>query len=218
MKSGTRAGGNSDDDIRVVDACFRYSMSLHGKTPPADLPDVAFAGRSNVGKSSLMNRLMQRRNLVRTSGAPGCTRQINVFRVTLADRFALHLVDLPGFGFARRSKEEREQWRCLVEKYLRTRTSLAAIVLVVDIRRGIEREELMLIDFARSCRRNGPPPALACAATKLDKIASSAAAAARRSIQQACDLDTVACSAVTGAGCDKLWRQLRRLLPRPEVT
>ena len=176
------------------------------------MPEVAFAGRSNVGKSSLMNSLMSRHNLVRTSSTPGCTRQVNVFSATLTDGFGVNLVDLPGFGFARRSKQERDEWAALVENYLAGRRSLGAIVLVMDIRRGAEAEEKMLLDFVRDVRAASQPLAVAAVATKADKLGRSQALSAAGAAASSLGLKATAFSAVSHQGRDAVWQQIRKLL------
>ena len=132
------------------------------RLPPPTLPEVAFAGRSNVGKSSLLNRLVGRRGLARVSKTPGRTQQINFFAVD--ER--LLLVDLPGYGFARVPLAVKEQWRGLVEGYLRAGGTLRGVVVLVDVRRGVEPDD----DAAarRSSRRTASPALLV--ATKIDKL------------------------------------------------
>ena len=143
-------------------------------TPPA-LAEVAFAGRSNVGKSSLLNKLMGRRNLVRAGATPGTTRQLNLFQIRAADSLEMVLVDLPGYGFAKRGKHEKSQWGALIEGYLRQRVTLRGVVLLVDVRRGLEHEEHELIDFIRATegRVTRRPLDVILVATKVDKIPSS---------------------------------------------
>ena len=113
--------------------------------PPVELPEVAFAGRSNVGKSSLLNALTNRRTLARTSNTPGRTREVNFFR--LGGR--LMLVDLPGYGYARAGKEEIARWNELIGDYLRGRGNLLRVFLLIDARRGIgapDRKVMELLD------------------------------------------------------------------------
>src|SRR5215472_8857167 len=110
-------------ETRVVEAKFVASAVDVASLPPPTAVEVAFAGRSNVGKSSLLNAMMQRRGLARTSSTPGCTRQLNIFDVRCADGLSLRFVDLPGYGWARRSKVERTQWQSMIEGYLQKRAS-----------------------------------------------------------------------------------------------
>lgn len=126
---------------------FVMGVRTEAQLPVAELPEVAFAGRSNVGKSSLLNALTNRKTLARTSNTPGRTREVNFFR--LGDR--LMLVDLPGYGYARAGKEEIERWNQLIEDYLRGRGNLRRVCLLIDARRGIgapDRKVMELLDKA----------------------------------------------------------------------
>src|SRR5882672_2807656 len=126
-------GGNG---TRIVGAEFIAGAVETTGLPAPTSAEIAFAGRSNVGKSSLLNAMMQRHSLARTSRTPGCTRQLNVFHVECADGLQVNFVDLPGYGWARRSKTERGEWQGMIEGYLRQRASLRAVVILVDVRRG----------------------------------------------------------------------------------
>jgi len=126
---------------------FVMGVRTEAQLPVAELPEVAFAGRSNVGKSSLLNALTNRKTLARTSNTPGRTREVNFFR--LGGR--LMLVDLPGYGYARAGKEEIERWNQLIEDYLRGRGNLRRVCLLIDARRGIgapDRKVMELLDKA----------------------------------------------------------------------
>ncbi|MCU0693403.1 MAG: GTP-binding protein, partial [Polyangiaceae bacterium] len=142
---------------------------------------------------------------------PGCTRQINVFEVRHADGWAVRLVDLPGFGFAKRSKEERASWGRIIEDYLRERSNLALVVLLVDARRGVEQEELMLGEFLRHVRGDTLP--LQLVATKLDRIARSAVKPSLGRIAESVAGRVIGFSAKTGEGTEPLWRAIRTALP-----
>ena len=159
---------------------------------------MAVAGRSNVGKSSLINTLVGRRGLARTSATPGRTRQLNFFAVN-----DFVLVDLPGYGFAIGSEAERRAWGPLVETYLEDRPTLRGVALVVDVRRGLEAEENEVLAYLD---RVGRPAAVV--ATKLDKLGRGAARTALAALAR--DLDprvpVIGFSARTGEGRQALWQ------------
>ena len=137
------------DPYRVVGASFIAGAGPGSSLPPPTQAEIAFAGRSNVGKSSLLNALVERRSLVRTSSTPGSTRQVNLFEARAADGAVFSLVDLPGYGFAKRSRSETATWAALIEGYIGARPTLAAVVLIVDVRRGLEDDDRELIAFCR---------------------------------------------------------------------
>ncbi len=159
----------------IVHADFVAAAGL-ASSLPSHGPEVAFAGRSNVGKSSLINTLTGRKNLVRTGATPGVTRTLTQFVARTRAGISFSLVDLPGYGFAQRSKAEREQWAQLIERYLREREELLVVVLLVDARRGIEEDEVALLEFlaASADGTSGrAPPDVFLVATKLDKLGRS---------------------------------------------
>jgi GTP-binding protein len=200
-----------ESELRIVHADFTAAATKADQLPPATGMEIAFAGRSNVGKSSLLNSLLSRKNLVRTSSKPGSTRTVSFFEARAADGLQLKLVDLPGYGYAKRSKAELVQWGQLMEDYLLGRPTLAAVVLLVDARRGLEVEERDLITLltgpARVTRR---PLGLVLAATKLDKIAPSAQAGAIAALRRTVELPIYGYSAETHAGRPELWRAIRK--------
>lgn len=146
-----------------VPASFVISAAKPSEFPRPDLPEVAIVGRSNVGKSSLINALVGKDGLARTSRTPGRTRLVNWFRVD--DKKKYHLVDLPGYGFAQVSADMKESWRPLIESYLSDRESLAGVLLLIDIRRGVSDEELDFVPWL--AQRNVP---VVVALTKADKL------------------------------------------------
>ena len=157
---------------KILDASYvATATGVEGLPPPA-FAEVAFAGRSNVGKSSLINCLVERRKLVRTSSTPGATRGISIFRVALKDgrgeRATIDLVDLPGYGFAKRSKSERKSWGPMIEGFLERRVGLRGVVLLVDARRGLGDEDAQLIEYLAHVGR-----AVAVVATKIDTLTKS---------------------------------------------
>lgn len=122
---------------------FVKSAANPSHFPEPEFPEVAFAGRSNVGKSSLINTILNRKNLVKTSSKPGCTQLINFFKINNNTFF----VDLPGYGYAKVSKSIRSQWGSMIEKYLNQRPNLLGVVLLIDIRREPEKEEFQLMQW-----------------------------------------------------------------------
>jgi GTP-binding protein len=210
----SRPQNGDDPRYRVTDARFVFGFQDIGSAPASAWPEIAFAGRSNVGKSSLMNTLMSRRALVRTSSTPGCTRQINVFEARLADGLTVGLCDLPGFGYARRAKTERVSWGPMIETYLREREALRLVVILVDVRRGTEEEEQMLVEYLGKIRARPVP--FVFAATKLDTGPRSSASVAVADVARRTPGRVVGFSAQTGQGREELWRFLRAAVADPE--
>lgn len=169
--------------------------------PKLDRPQVALAGRSNVGKSSLVNRLAGRRQLARTSSTPGKTRSLNFFRV-LPDEF--YLVDLPGYGYARCPKAERESWAKLIEYFLHSAPTLTAVALLVDARLQPQKLDLELLAFVQARRL----PVLTVL-TKADKCKQAELAKRRMEWSAlAPGSSPLSFSSLTGHGADELWRRL----------
>jgi GTP-binding protein len=187
-------------------ARFITSAATPEDFPPEKLPEIAVVGRSNVGKSSLINALVGQ-DLARTSRTPGRTRLVNWFEVD--QRF--HLVDLPGYGYAEVSREMRESWRPLIEAFLSSRATLAGVLLLVDVRRGVEDEEL---DFVPWLGGRGTPVVLAL--TKSDKLAKNKRMLEVTKARHALGLkkDPVAVSAQNGDGIEALRRALLALVER----
>ena len=198
--------GRYNPAMDVLDAEFVAGATALGQLPAPTFAEVAFAGRSNVGKSSLINNLVRRKKLVRTSGAPGCTRAINIFRVRLRtndEEAHLDLVDLPGYGYAQRSKAERKSWGPLIEGFLSERPGLRGAVVIVDIRRGTQDDDLQLLEFLESV---GVTPILV--ATKIDKLPANKRKPAVAKLQREIKHRVIPYSSVTGDGWDALWKQV----------
>ena len=132
--------------------------------PEPSVPEIAFAGRSNVGKSSLLNLLTRRKNLARVSGSPGKTRTINFYRIN--DEF--RIVDLPGYGYARVSKSESEKWGSMMESYLENREGLLKVIQLVDIRHKPSAQDVQMYDYLKYFNLDG-----IVVATKADKVSSN---------------------------------------------
>jgi GTP-binding protein len=161
-----------------------------------------------------MNTLVGRRHLVRTGSTPGTTRQLNLFAAKAADGVELVLVDLPGYGYARRAKSEKSSWGPLIEGYLQRRVTLRALVLIVDVRRGLEPDDRELLEFVRAtdASRSRPPVATILVATKTDKLGASAKKPTLDRLARAAGVPTIGFSAVSGEGRDELWRRIRAAL------
>ena len=147
-----------------TDVSFLISVFDLKQLPIPDMPEIAFAGRSNVGKSSLINRLIKRKNLVKTSGKPGKTQSLNFF---LLDN-SLYLVDLPGYGYAKVSKKMQASWQALITGYLESRENLKCVIVIVDLRHAMKIVDLQLVDWLRS---RGVPFLLVY--TKADKLSAN---------------------------------------------
>ena len=193
---------------KVADAHFVASATAVGQLPAPSFAEVAFAGRSNVGKSSLINALLERKKLVRTSSTPGCTRGLNLFRVQILEPTGtFDFVDLPGYGYAKRSRSERAAWGPMIEGFLERRVGLRGVVAIVDVRRGFEGDEQDLLEFLAHVGR----PAI-LVATKLDKIPRNRRKLRLAELSRAMGRRVHGFSAESGEGRDPLWRDLLRTL------
>ncbi len=182
-----------------------------GWRPESELPEVAFAGRSNVGKSSLLNTLVGRKKMARVSKTPGRTREINFFRVN--DSFVM--VDFPGYGYAKISKERKADWRPLIESYLKLTPQLRGIVLLLDIRREPSDDDREMLDFLAEVEI----PTIV-AVTKADKLNSAAIDAQVSLLAKQLGLSedqVIPFSSRTGAGRTELAEALMSLVTSPPL-
>jgi GTP-binding protein len=180
-----------------------------GWRPESLLPEIAFAGRSNVGKSSLINRLVRRHKAARVSHTPGRTREINFFRIN--DRFVL--ADLPGYGYAKISKERRKQWVPLIEGYLRSSPELRGVVQLLDVRHAPTGDDLQMLDFLAEI---GAPTVVVL--TKIDKLPAATREARVAELTGELELDpeqVIPFSARTGEGRDDLAEAVVALCDAP---
>lgn len=156
-----KGAGQERKQMVIKQAELDIVCGITSKLPDTGMPEVAFAGKSNVGKSSLINGLMNRKSLARTSGQPGKTQTINFYKIN-GERY---LVDLPGYGYARVSQAEKEKWGKMIEKYLHTSKNLKAVFLLIDIRHEPSANDCQMYEWIL---HNGYEPIII--ATKLDKL------------------------------------------------
>ena len=185
--------------IRYEQVRYLASYGTFEQLPQSKAPEVSFVGRSNVGKSSLINKLFNRKSLAKVSGKPGKTANINFFE---AD--GIHFVDLPGYGFAQRSQAEKQRWADLIDAYFTSERSHNLVVALVDIRLDAQALDLQMIDYLKGA---GLPFIIAL--TKADKLSRQKQQAQLRKLAAAFDVDEMACvitSAQTGLGIDTLKR------------
>lgn len=190
-------------EINTHNADILLSAANKSHYPQDEIPEVALAGRSNVGKSSFINTLLNRKNLARTSGKPGKTQLLNFFNVD--DK--LRLVDVPGYGYARVSKKEREKWGRMIEEYLTSRENLKAVVSLVDFRHEPSADDVQMYEFLKYYEI---PVILV--ATKADKIPRGKWNKHESMIKKKLDFDTsdsfIIFSSVTREGLEKSWDEI----------
>jgi len=185
--------------VNIDSAAFVLSAGSVPECPSGARAEIAMSGRSNVGKSSLLNSLLKRRGLALVSNTPGKTQRLNYFLVN--DRF--HLVDLPGYGYAKASGAARNQWAGMMQGYLRTRRQLVGVLQLVDSRHEPSREDREMVSWLV-----GERMPFCLVATKIDKIGTSKRATALRALLATLELPAdqplVGCSSETGEGRDAL--------------
>lgn len=191
--------------MKINQAVYSLSAVKPNQYPAGGLPEIALAGRSNVGKSSLINKLVNRRGMARTSSTPGKTRTLNFYLINNS----FYLVDLPGYGYARVSRQERESWRLGLEKYLSSRRELVGVILVLDLRHQAQNSDRQMLEWLLRFAKPVLP-----VVTKADKLSKS------RQIQNlnvlakelSLPVKPVVFSAETGQGRDELLEALEELL------
>ena len=178
-------------------------MGVTSSMPQTTLPEVAFAGKSNVGKSSLINALMNRKSLARTSSQPGKTQTINFYNIN----DAMHLVDLPGYGYANASEEVKAKWGGMIERYLQKSQQLKQVFLLIDIRHAPSANDKLMYDWIV---HNGYRPVII--ATKLDKLKRSQVAKSVKIVREGLNLEKedilIPFSAQTKQGLEQIWETI----------
>ncbi len=198
--------------MNILSAEFIKSCDRPEQFPQERLPEIAFVGRSNVGKSSLINSLLHRRGLAKVSRTPGKTRLVNFFLVATDDPSLkrLYVVDLPGYGYAKVAKAVRAQWGAMIERYLTGRDELRGVVLLVEARRVTEHDQATM-RWLRAINR----PAIVVA-TKVDKLNRGERRGSRDLLRGALDLcgdaEPIPYSAVTHEGREALWGAIKAML------
>jgi GTP-binding protein len=189
--------------MKIISAEFVKSATKPSEYPQGNFPEVAFAGKSNVGKSSLINALVNRKNLAKTSSSPGRTQIINFFLVNGKISF----VDLPGYGYAKVSLQVRKTWKPMVESYLQTRKEIRLVILILDARRGFSPDDLALMDWLDYHQI----PSLVVL-TKADKLSQIERARQKRAMAEnslLAEKSQAFFSAVTGEGREEVWKVIQ---------
>lgn len=208
VKEDTPTGQKRDAGLltKNMPARFIISAATPELFPPEGDPEVAFLGRSNVGKSSLINSLTESAGVARTSARPGCTQAINFYEVDGGYRF----VDLPGYGYAKVPKRITEEWKALIEGYLFNRGSLRFSLIVLDARRGWMEKDLELKEWLET---HGRP--FAVVATKFDKLKTQRERhSSRQALRNGYAGEVLECSAETGQGVREVWQTISKIKTR----
>lgn len=193
--------------MKVKKTEFVISAVKPHQYPETTFPEIALAGRSNVGKSSFINKLLNRKSLARISSKPGKTQLLNFFNIN----DVLYFVDVPGYGYAKVSKTERAAWGKMIETYLKTREQLQAVVLLVDLRHAPSNDDIMMYDFLK----HHDIPAI-IVATKADKIKRSQIQKHIKIVRETLQIkqadSLIVFSSVTGQGKDEAWAEIEKFL------
>ena len=186
--------------MKVTQAEIVISAVKPEQYPAEMLPEFALAGRSNVGKSSFINKMINRKNLARTSSKPGKTQTLNFYLINEM----LHFVDVPGYGFAKVSKTEREAWGRMIETYLTSREQLRAVLLIIDLRHPPSKDDVMMYNFLKHYEIP-----VVVIATKADKIPKGKWQKHVKVVKETLDLqqgdEVITFSSETGQGKDEVW-------------
>ncbi|MBR7796929.1 YihA family ribosome biogenesis GTP-binding protein [Agaribacter marinus] len=190
--------------MKVINAEIVISAVSEKQYPNDHLPEIALAGRSNVGKSSFINKLINRKNLARTSSKPGKTQTLNFYKINNG----FYFVDVPGYGYAKVSKKEREKWGKMMEEYFEKRSSLKAVLLITDVRHEPTKDDIQMYDYLKHYKL----PVIVIA-TKLDKVPKSKRVKhikrTKSVLQMESDDVLLPFSAETGEGKDQAWSIIR---------
>lgn len=193
--------------MKVTQSDITISAVSKAQYPPEHIPEIALSGRSNVGKSSFINKMINRKALARTSSKPGKTQTLNFYLIN--EQF--HFVDVPGYGYAKVSKSERAAWGVMLENYFTDRRNLQATVLLVDFRHEPTKDDISMYHFLK--HHNLP---VIVVATKLDKVKKSQVHKNLKRIKMALELENEDClipfSSETGQGKEEAWRALEMFL------
>ncbi|MDY0408594.1 ribosome biogenesis GTP-binding protein YihA/YsxC [Virgibacillus soli] len=195
--------------MKVTQAEYVISAVSPKQYPTENIPEIALAGRSNVGKSSFINKLIQRKSLARTSSKPGKTQTLNYYLIN--EQF--YFVDVPGYGYAKVSKKEREKWGSMMETYFQSRKPLKAVILVTDIRHEPTKDDIQMYQYLKYHQL----PVIVIA-TKLDKIPKNKQAQFKKRTQTVLELDKddhlIAFSSETAEGKEQAWAAIRHYLAK----
>ncbi|RLL47947.1 YihA family ribosome biogenesis GTP-binding protein [Oceanobacillus piezotolerans] len=193
--------------MKVTDAEIVISAVSQKQYPSEGLPEIALAGRSNVGKSSFINKLINRKNLARTSSKPGKTQTLNFYKINNM----FYFVDVPGYGYAKVSKKEREKWGTMMEEYFQTRDTLRTVLLITDIRHEPTRDDIQMYEFLKHYEL----PVMVVA-TKLDKVPKSKRAKhikrTKDTLQMSKDDVILPFSSETAEGKDEAWGYIKQYI------
>lgn len=199
--------------MKVINAEIVISAVKPEQYPIDALPEIALVGRSNVGKSSLINKMIQRKSLARTSSSPGKTQTLNFYLINET----FYFVDLPGYGYAKVSKTQRAQWAKFIEEYLLIRKQLKVVIMITDLRHPPTKDDIAMYDWLKHYRL----PVIVIG-TKADKIPKGKWEKHKKITKQTLELDPldkiVVFSAETGVGKEELWKELMYYIQLKEVS